>query len=442
MKTKIKITLILAFLCQLGFAQDFNKAKLDDYFDTLEANNRFMGSVAVLKDGQLIYERAIGFADLESGQKANNRSKYRIGSISKTFTTVLVLKAVEAGKLNLDKTIESYFPAIPNADKITIKHLLGHRSGIHNFTNDKSYLDWNTEAKSESAMVEIIAKGGSDFEPGTKTEYSNSNFVLLSYILEKVEKKSYASLLSESITQPLELANTRFGGKIDPDKNECYSYKYVDKAWKIEEETDLSIPMGAGSIVSTPSDLARFSDALFAGKLVSAENLAEMETIVDGLGFGLFQFPFYDRKGYGHTGGIDGFTSVFMNFPDGKVSYALTSNGSRMNNNDISIAVLSAVYGKPIEIPVFSDYEIKPEDLKEYVGTYASAQLPLEITVSIKDGKLIGQGSGQAPFPLEPTAKDKFEFPQAGVVMEFNPAKNTMILKQGGGAFNFVKEPK
>ena len=120
------------------------------------------------------------------------------------------MKAVEAGKLSLDETIESYFPTIPNADKITIKHLLGHRSGIHNFTNDKSYLDWNTEAKSEKEMVEIIAKGGSDFEPGTKTVYSNSNFVLLSYILEKVENKSYASLLNGSITQPLELTNTYF----------------------------------------------------------------------------------------------------------------------------------------------------------------------------------------------------------------------------------------
>ena len=441
MKAKIRITLLLALFCQLGFAQEFNKAKLDKYFDTLESNDRFMGSVAVSKDGQLIYERAIGFADLESGVEANTGSKYRIGSISKTFTTVLVMKAVEAGKLMLEETIESYFPAIPNADKITIKHLLGHRSGIHNFTNDKSYLDWNTEAKSEKEMVEIIAKAGSDFEPGTKTAYSNSNFVLLSYILEKVEKKSYAALLSGSVTQPLGLTNTYFGGKITSDKNECYSYKYVDEVWKIEEETDLSIPMGAGSIVSTPGDLVKFSDALFDGKLVSAESLQQMKTIVDGLGLGLFQFPFYDRKGFGHTGGIDGFTSVFMYFPEGKVSYALTSNGSRMNNNDISIAVLSAVYDKPIDMPVFSDYEIKTEELEQYVGVYTSKQIPLKITVTVKDGKLIGQGSGQAPFPLEPTAKDKFEFPQAGVVMEFNPAENTMILKQGGGSFNFSKEP-
>ncbi|RKD92860.1 serine hydrolase domain-containing protein [Mangrovibacterium diazotrophicum] len=440
MKTKLLSTLLFVALFHIAFAQEFNKAKLDDYFDTLEVNDRFMGSVAVSQDGQLIYARAIGFANLESGTKANTDSKYRIGSISKTFTTVLVQKAVEAGKLKLDESIESYFPAIPNADKITIRLLLGHRSGIHNFTNDKSYLDWNTEAKSESEMVEIIAKGGSDFEPGTKTEYSNSNFVLLSYILEKVEKKSYATLLHESIVRPLELTNTYFGGKINADKNECYSYKYIDDVWKMEEETDLSIPMGAGSIVSTPSDLAKFSDALFSGKLVSAESLEQMETIVDGLGFGLFQFPFYDRKGYGHTGGIDGFRSVFMYFPDGKVSFALTSNGSRMNNNDISVAVLSAAYDKPFEIPVFMNSELSPEELEKYVGTYASAQLPLKITISIKDGKLIGQGTGQAPFPLELTGKDKFEFPQAGLVMEFKPDEKTMLLKQGGGVFNFTKE--
>ena len=106
----------------------------------------------------------------------------------------------------------------------------------------------------------------------------------------------------------------------------------------------MSVPLGAGAIVSTPIDLVKFSNALFNGKLLKAESLEKMKTIKDGYGMGLFQIPFYDKVSYGHTGGIDGFTSVFSHFDDNNVSYALTSNGSDFNNNNISIAVLRAVF--------------------------------------------------------------------------------------------------
>ena len=180
MKRTLIASLLIGILSQTGLTQNFDKTKLDNYFNTLEANNKFMGSVAVSKNGAIIYTKSVGFSDIENNVKANENSKYRIGSISKTFTAVLVLKAVEEKKLDLNQTIEKYFPTIKNAEKITIKHLLSHRSGIHNFTNDKDYLTWNTQPKTEKEMVEIITKAGSDFEPDSKAEYSNSNFVLLS----------------------------------------------------------------------------------------------------------------------------------------------------------------------------------------------------------------------------------------------------------------------
>src|SRR5690606_16847163 len=126
-----------------------------------------------------------GFADLENKVEATEKSKYRIGSISKSFTAVLVMKAHEDKLLNLNQTIDKWFPTIKNAQKISLNHLLSHRSGIHNFTNDADYLTWNTRAKSQKEMVDIIANGGSDFEPDSKAAYSNSNYVLLSYILEQ-----------------------------------------------------------------------------------------------------------------------------------------------------------------------------------------------------------------------------------------------------------------
>ena len=114
--------------------------------------------------------------------------------------------------------------------------------------------------------------------------------------------------------------------------------------------------IGRRAITSTPSDLTKFADALFSGKLLTNESLQIMKTINQGYGIGLFQIPFYENIGYGHTGGIDGFSSIFAHFEDSKISYALISNGTNINNNDISIAVLSAVYGKPYEIPVFTTY--------------------------------------------------------------------------------------
>jgi len=439
MKKTILTTVLLLTLGQIGFSQNLDKTKLDNYFNALEQNNKFMGSVAVSKNGEIIYTKSIGFADVEKNVMATENSKYRIGSISKSFTTVLILKALEQKKLNLNQTIDKWFPTIKNAKKITVNHLLSHRSGIHNFTDDKDYLTWNTQPKTEKEMIEIIAKGGSDFNPDSKAEYSNSNFVLLTYVLEKTFTKSYSDLLQEFIVNPIGLKNTYVFGKINPSNNECKSYRFSG-SWKAETETDFTIPLGAGAIISTPSDLTKFADALFSGKLLTNESLEIMKTIKDGYGIGLFQIPFYKSIGYGHTGGIDGFSSVYSYFADDKISYALISNGININNNDISIAVLSAVYDKPYEIPVFTTFTLTSEDLDKYLGVYASKQIPLKITISKDGNTLIAQGTGQPAFPLEATDKDKFKFDQAGAKFEFNPTAKTMILFQGGGQINFMKE--
>jgi len=439
MKRFILFILIIGLGIQNGFTQTIDKTKLDNYFDSLEANNKFMGSVAIAENGQIIYTRQIGYADVEKKIKPNDNTKYRIGSISKTFTTVLIFKAINEGKLKLTDKIDTYFPTIKNAGKITISDLLYHRSGIHNFTADEDYLKWNTEKKSENEMIEIISKGGSDFEPGSKAEYSNSNFVLLSYILQAIYKKDYAQLLNEEIIKPLGLKNTYYGKKINIKGDECYSYSWKGN-WVKEAETDMSIPVGAGAIVSTPGDLTKFADALFGGKLVTEKDVDLMETIKDNYGMGLFRVPFDDKFGYGHNGGIDGFTSVMYHFADNDVSVALTSNGTNFDNNQISIALLSTVYHKPFEIPAFKTFEVTSAELDKYLGVYSSKQIPLKIFIT-KNGKtLMAQATGQSATALEATGKDKFKFDPAGAVFEFNPTNKTMVLKQGGGIINFSKE--
>lgn len=422
-----------------GQAQSLNTAKLDAYFDSLAANNRFMGSVAVGRKGELLYAKSIGFMDVEQQLKASEEAKYRIGSISKTFTAVLVMKAVEMKKIKLDQNIHKYFPNIENAKSITIRQLLQHRSGIANFTNQPDYLTYHTQPKSEAEMLALIVKGGSVFSPDSRAEYSNANFVLLTYLLEKVFKKPYADLLQEYIARPLGLKNTYLGGPIRVDNNECRSYRYAD-GWVLEPETDITIPMGAGGILSTTADLLKFSEGLFFGDLLKPESLAQMKSLRDNFGLGLFQFPFYDRFSYGHTGGIDGFTSAFSCFEQDSLSCVLLSNGSDFNNNQISLAVLSAVFGNEFTIPNMKKVKVDVAVLDGYVGVYASAQFPLKITISRDGGLLYAQATGQPTIPLEATAQDTFRFEQAGIVMLFNAAENSMTLQQGPGEYLFKKE--
>jgi D-alanyl-D-alanine carboxypeptidase len=420
------------------YAQEADFKKLDQYFDLLEKNNRFMGSVALAQNGKIVYERNIGYTDVENQIKSDINTKYRIGSISKTFTAVLVLKAVKEKKLSLSQTLDKFYPQIKNSEKISISDLLYHRSGINNFTDQEDYLSWNTVAKSEKEMLDIITKGGSDFQPNTKSEYSNSNYLLLSYILEKVYNEKFANLLNDKIVKVLKLKNTYLGTKIRTNFQEAYSYKFVQQ-FELEQETDMSIPIGAGAVVSNPKDLTIFAEGLFKSKLISKKSLKLMKTINGSFGMGLFVLPFYDKAGYGHTGGIDGFSSIFGYFEKDKIAYAINSNGTRMNNNDISIAVLSAAFGKSFDLPSFESIQLKSEDLDQYLGEYSSEAIPINIKITKSGNILIAQGSGQPSISLEASTKHTFRFDQADLLMVFDPEKNEMTLKQAGGVFLFKK---
>lgn len=431
--------LILVLSFKAAVCQSIDTAKLSSYFNLLETNNKFMGSVAVSQHGKLLYTKSIGFSDIDNQVKPNKNTKYRIGSISKTFTTVLVFKAIEQNKLKLTDKIDKYFPSITNAEKITIQHLLSHRSGIHNFTNNSDFLKWNVTSKTEKELTQIIVDGGSDFEPDTKAEYSNSNFVLLTYILQKEFKKDFSKILNEYIIKPIGLKNTYVGSKINVNNNECNSYK-CNGNWVKQTETDMSIPLGAGAIVSTPEDLTIFAQALFNGKLISSESVEKMKLIKDNYGMGLFKIPFHDNIGYGHNGGIDGFSSVFSYFPTEQISFALTSNGTNYDNNEVSIILLSSVFNRPFELPDFTTIELTTQDLDKYIGVYSSKDIPLRLTITKNDKTLLAQATGQPAFGLDAAGKDIFKFEKAGVVLEFNTTDNKLILKQGGGTFSFTKE--
>ncbi|MCC9070131.1 beta-lactamase family protein [Flavobacterium sp. F-65] len=434
------ITSLLILSVTICFSQTFNNQRMDSLFQALEKNNKFMGSLAVSQNGKLLYAKAIGYSDIENAKKADIKTKYKIGSISKMFTASLTFKAIEENKLTLNQTLDVYYPQIENSKKITIENLLNHRSGIHNFTNDEYCRSdaFNTKPKSEIEMIEIISKFKSDFEPNSKAEYSNSNYVILSYILEKIYKKPYSAVLDSKIVKPLGLKNTYFGGPIKIQNDEAYSYHFNDK-WEKAIETDPSIPMGAGAIVSNPTDLTIFIEQLFKNKIVSEKSLALMKTINQNFGMGMFQFPSAEHKSYGHTGGVDDFRSILTYYPDEKLSVAITSNGVVYSNNSILLCALSSYFNTPFVIPTFKVLNLEPEVLDLYTGQYSSSQIPIKIDITRNENKLFGQATGQAAFPLEATEKTIFKFEQAGVVIEFNVDKKQLILKQGGKEFIFTK---
>jgi hypothetical protein len=167
-----------------------------------------------------------------------------------------------------------------------------------------------------------------------------------------------------------------------------------------------------------------------------------MQEIKEGYGRGMFQFPYYERKAYGHNGGIDGFTSMLGYFPEEKLTICFLSNGANYNSNNIILATLDTYFGKEIKIPSFQAVALSSEDLDKYVGEYASDQIPLKINF-VKDGTtLIAKPTGQPDAIMEPRGAHVFEFVQAGATMIFDPEKGEMTLKQGGGTILFKRVEK
>lgn len=412
-------------------AQEFSPVRMDSLMSVMDKNNVWMGSIAISKGDQLLYQKAIGYADLAQKKKATTDTRYGIGSVSKTFTATLVLKTVELKKLKLDEPISTFFKGIPNAEKITVRQLLNHSSGIHNITDDNDYLTWNTKPQTAEELVERIVKGGADFTPGSKHAYSNSNYILLTYILEKVWKKDYASLLKEYICQPLQLEQTTFGRPKNNSGALSESYRFTQE-WSLESHTDNSVPLGAGAVWSTPTDLAKFFNALFSHKIINAASLEEMEKVDEGYGLGLFQLPFYEHLGFGHTGGIDGYSSVAGHFDDGNYNVAIISNANNYNNNEILKFSLGELYKKTFPLPDLAEIQLTEEEISSLVGEYKSEQPPIQINITREGSKVLGQVVGQPAFQLKAKDKNTLVQPQFGVKIVFERSENKMTLYQNG----------
>jgi CubicO group peptidase (beta-lactamase class C family) len=445
MKTKILFAILLTLVVFVAaHPQTPDKAKLDQFFDRLAEKNKAMGSLTIAKDGKILYTRAIGYSQINGTEKKplTAANRFRIGSITKMFTAALVLQLAEEGKLKLTDALDKFFPQIPNANKITIAQILAHRSGIHDSILDRNLrASSNTVAITKDEMLALIAKGTPDFEPDTKHSYSNSGYILLGLILEKVTGKSYEETLRTRITSKIGLKDTYIAtGSIDVNKNEVLTYFRSGGEWKQGTETHPTLLFSAGAIVSTPNDLVKFIQALFDGKIVSKESLAAMKTIRDGDGFGMMEpFTFAGKTFYGHTGGADNYGAWLAYLPEEKLAVAYTTNAKVYPVVNIVSGVIDIYYNKPFQIPAFETIVVSPGVLDKYVGVYSSPEVPVKFTITRKDATLYVQPGAQSAAALEATAPDKFEI-EGAVVIQFDAAKNQMTLTRGARVTVFTKE--
>ncbi|MEG3767123.1 serine hydrolase domain-containing protein [Alteromonas sp. 14N.309.X.WAT.G.H12] len=430
-------------------AQSFDphQADLDTYLTTLSDNNKIMTAVYVTQHGVPRYEHYAGLASVEDNVPISAQTRFRIGSVSKTFTAVLIMQLIEKNKLSLDTKLSQFFPAIPNAAQINIKHLLSHRSGIFSYTDDPDYMNFMTTPQTEAQLVSRIRGYQPLFSPGSQHKYSNSNYALLGFIIESLYGKPLKEVIAKNIAQPLNLNSTYYGNSIEIEENEASSYRY-NGHWVKQPETHMSVPHGAGAIVSSAKDTNRFFTALFEGKLISTDSLKAMMQLEDGYGLGMTAAPFGEKQFYGHFGGIDGFVSAAgYNTEDG-LNITVLSNAVNYNFNDVLIAVLKTMYGLSIDIP---DFSAKPIVLSEkflsaFEGQFASTQVPIKIHFWVENGSLMSQAEGQGALPLTPYSETEFRFDPAGIVINFDEPNdasshsNGFVLSQGGGKYEFKRQ--
>lgn len=439
--------LLLPLLACVLFAnaQSFDAAKADSLLARLNRHHKGMGAVAIYKNGKPVYEQGFGYAVTEKDIPNTPATVFKIGSVSKVFTAVLIFQLIDENKLKLDTRLADFFPEIANAAKITIGQMLNHQSGLHNYTEDTAFTAWSQEKHEPAELLARLQKEPSDFEPGTKSEYSNTNYLLLGYIIEKITGQDYCEVLRRKITQPLGMSLTGCSWPAAAKTAETRGYSWDGQKWEAAFNTPFYISAGAGGIWSSMPDLNTFITALMQGKLLSEASLKQMMTRKRDFGFGLLRIPFYEHYAYGHNGFIDNFSTSMAYFPKDSLSVAVSLNATNTNFNDLLVGLLSVYFNKPYDLPEFEKEITLPEaTLKKYVGVYHSAAIGMDITVSLEGTQLMAQATGQGAFPLSAQTETNFSFDAAGVVIDFQKIENgqaqILMLHQGGGNIPFERK--
>jgi len=308
-------------------------------------------TIALAKQGSMLYLQAYGLSDLTAQTPAQRTTIFEIGSITKQFTAVLIMKLVEHGKLNLDDSMPGYLPQYGFVPAITVRMLLNHTSGLADFTNFPQLGQWITNGVSESTVLTAVSQAGLQFKPGTQYAYSNSNYFVLGSIIESLTNQSYAANLAQYIFQPLSLSSTYY--QLPPPNLSATGYTNNGSGLVPAQLWNRSAAFAAGALSSNVYDLIAWDSALIRGKVVSEASFQQMTTPNgfpldsqgDSYGFGLVVGRFNGRPIIWHTGQIGGFYAENVVFLDDSFTLVVLTNDQDIDTDPFVLKVMNTVCG-------------------------------------------------------------------------------------------------
>ncbi|MFS0864042.1 serine hydrolase domain-containing protein [Fredinandcohnia sp. 179-A 10B2 NHS] len=355
-----------------------SKQLLQKYMEKLGGSGHFNGSILVACDKEILLSEGYGMASFQYMVPNTAKTKFRIGSLSKAFTAVGILKLVEQGKLNLTETIDLFFPSFQEGNKITIHHLLTHTSGIEDIAASPDY--WERDMRLPTTLeklVETLQEKPLEFSPGERMEYSNSGYLVATAIIEKVTGISFSEFLTEEIFRPLNMLDSGVdnGRTIVPQLAAGHT---VHKEIIHTEFIDMSIPQGAYGLYSSVEDLHKWGLALMNETILNKNLLDLMFTEnMDGYGYGWFLTD-KPKKIASHSGDINGFVSDFQLFLDDRITIIMLSNVNITPVEKISADIAKIVNGESIEVEIIPEGHLVA-DTESVVGEYKNNGVTISV---------------------------------------------------------------
>jgi CubicO group peptidase (beta-lactamase class C family) len=334
---------------------------------------QFMGSVLVARGEKVLLDKGYGFANLEWRIPNSPDTKFCVGSLTKQFTAASILLLQQRGKLNIDDAVKVYIPDAPSTwDKITIFNLLTHTSGIPSFTRFPEYRSMKPFPKTPEQMVALFRDKPLDFDPGAKWSYSNSGYILLGYLIEKISGQKYGDFVQANIFKPLGMVDSGYDSNAAIIQNRASGYIPESGGFLNAHYIDMTIPFSAGALYSTTDDLLRWERGVFGGKLLSPELAKKMTTpFKDKYALGLGVDDLNGHPVIGHTGGMEGFNTSLTYFPDDKLTVIVLGNINGAGPEQIALDLSTLAFqGSVVLTSEREQIHLDPKVFGTYVGTY------------------------------------------------------------------------